>query len=101
MAKQQKFTFKTERPTGKWRSFEKSFHRIKFNGKKVGRIIDRTWEIRLMIVKTDYNDDKTLNCPWRWIVFKYKPTSLEDAKEWLNNNIQSIMLKYTLSPLEN
>lgn len=92
-----KFTFKTEKPTGKWKSFYPTTHYIKMNGHQVGIIGD---SIRFMVVKKDINEDGNSNCPWKWITLKYKPESLELAKIWLNENYDLINKSYTLYLLE-
>jgi len=65
-----KFTFKTEKPTGAYRSFFSENHYIKLNKKQVGAIADRTWKIRLMVFKDDINEDGNANCQWKWISLK-------------------------------
>ena len=98
--KNQKFTFKTERPTGKWKSFSATWYYIKLDGKEVGSIgEDKPHKIRLMVVKDDINSDGNPNCPWKWITLKKESETMDAAKEWLNNNIAEITTKWKLSPL--
>ncbi len=53
-----KFTFKTEKPTGKWKSFSNSNHYIKLNGKEVGTIAHETpFRLSFMVMKTDADKD--------------------------------------------
>ena len=91
------FTFKTVKPTGKWRSFENDQHLIKLDKKEVGRIdCDPPYKIRLAVVKTDINEDKNPNCTWKWIILKHQSSSLAEAKEFLNENFLSIIKQFPL-----
>lgn len=55
---------------------------------------DNKWSIRIMI-KKDQPDDNP-NCDWRWIGFRARFDEPEQAKQWLQDNIESIQKKYTL-----
>ncbi len=95
------FTFKTEKPTGKWKAFQSDQHYIKFKGKEVGEIgHEHPFTIRLMVIKDDINEDKNTNCKWKWIKLSKKSESLMEAKDFLNNKIDSIMEKYNLHLFE-
>ena len=97
MKKQMKFTFKTIKPTGRYRSFEANNHHIKLKRKQLGSIDDKfPHSIRLMVVKKDILEDGNPNCNWKWITLSKKSDSIKEAKEFLNNNIEGIMNKYTL-----
>lgn len=85
-----KFTFKANRPTGKYRSFFATTHDIKLKGEVVGEIDDNL-TIRLMILKKDINEDGNPNCKWKWVKLKKKSSTLEEAKEFLNSNIDKII----------
>jgi uncharacterized alpha/beta hydrolase family protein len=87
-------SFKTERPTGRYRSFDSSSHYIKLNKRKIGTIHPDTWQISLMVMKTDKITDDNRNCPWRWITLKRKSNSLEDAKAWIQTNISRLVENY-------
>jgi len=92
-----KFTFKTEKQTGKYRAFYTPWHIIKLKGKQVGNIEDQSWRIRFMI----YDDAlKGTNCEWKWITLKYVPTSLDDAKAFLIRKQIAIESKFKLHKLE-
>jgi hypothetical protein len=92
-----KFTFKTEKQTGKYRAFYVPFHYIKLDGKEVGNIDHDAWRIRLMI----YDEAlKGTNCEWKWILLKHVPVSLEEAKAFLIKNQIAIESKYKLHKLE-
>jgi hypothetical protein len=86
------FTFKTERATGKYRSFSPDRHVIKLNRKEVGLIEDKKpYKIRLAVIKKDIMEDKNPNCPWKWITLKHESESLDDAKKFLKENYDRIM----------
>lgn len=91
-----KFTFKTTKATGRYRSFFKDTHAIKLNKVEVGSIDDKTWRIRLMVIKTDMNEDGNPNCDWGWVVLKKESKSLQEAKDWLNEKFSAITDKYQL-----
>lgn len=92
-----KFTFKTEKQTGKYRAFYNPWHYIKLDGKQVGYIDHETLRIRLMI----YDDAlRGTNCEWKWIQLKHVPVSLEEAKAFLIRNQTAIESKYKLHKLE-
>jgi len=83
-----KFTFKTNKPTGKYHSFFETFHYIKLNGLQVGSIDDKApHKIRLMVILEDGNP----NCDWKWIKLKHESVSLQDAKDWVNVNFDKIL----------
>lgn len=100
-----KFTFKTERPTGSYSSFFPSQHDIKLKKKKVGMISDRQsknpWQIRLMIEKDEKHDDGNPNCSWMWISLRKQSNTLQEAKDFLNENIDNILKLYNLHYLDN
>lgn len=91
-----KFTFKTEQPTGSYRSFFPDVHYIKLNKKRVGSISDREWKIRLMVEKKDVLEDGNPNCDWQWISLKKQSKTLQEAKNFLNENIERILELYEL-----
>lgn len=97
-----KFTFKTEQPTGQWSSFYSPTHLIKYNKKVCGNLSgdnlasDRNVKIRLSIIKKDINEDNNPNCTWRWIQFKKVFTTLQEAKNWLNENREKIFSQFEL-----
>lgn len=94
------FTFKTENPTGAYRSFYPSSHYIKVKGKIVGQIEDRTWQIRIMVEKSSIMQDGNPNCTWSWVQLAKESTSLQDAKDWLKANYEKITTRYNLHKLE-
>ncbi len=92
-----KFTFKTEKPTGKYKSFSSPSHLIKLNKKEVGIIGDKSpYKIKLMVVKKDINEDGHPNCKWKWITLKKESKSLQEAKDFLNETIEAVMCAYEL-----
>jgi len=92
-----KFTFKTEKPTGRYKSFFTPSHYIKYKKNIVGSIDFNTpHRIRLMVIKNDINEDGNPNCEWKWISLKKESETLEEAKEFLNENIKSIFTKHKI-----
>lgn len=91
-----KFTFKTEKPTGRYKSFYTEIHYIKLNGKEVGTIDAEDFRIRLQVIKADIGEDGNRNCPWKWIKLAVKPESLESAKEYLNENFNAIKSSFNI-----
>jgi len=92
-----KFTFKTKKPTGKWRAFSSPFHYIKYKGKQCGRIEhDFPHKIRLTVIKDDINEDGNPNCSWKWVRIKIEFDSVQEAKIFLNENIEQIFERMNL-----
>ena len=95
-----KFTFKTEEPTGRYRSFYSANHYIKLNKKIVGQIVEKAlgkeWKVKLRIYKDSIHDDNNPNCEWIWITLVKSFSSLQDAKQFLNDNFDAIIEKYKL-----
>lgn len=90
-----KFTFKTNLPTGKWKSFGTTEHVVKLDGEGVGNIEDgKPFKVRLQVYKTAEDNAKpnaNLNCPWKWITLKHESESLDAAKAYLNENFERIL----------
>lgn len=100
MAKQ-KFTFKTDKPTGRYSSFFNEHHTIKIGGKNVGSIgHDHPFRIHLMVTKDDINSDGNPNCPWRRVALAKDSETLQAAKDFLNAHIEAIKSKFKLHPIE-
>ena len=92
-----KFTFKTKKATGRYRSFFHDYHIIKLKQKEVGSINDKyPHKIRLMVVKKDINEDGNANCKGKWITLKKESASLQDAKNFLNDMRDLILSKFEL-----
>ena len=95
------FTFKTNKPAGRYRSFFQDEHVIKHNKHDIGIIVcseynQPPFQIKLRIMKTAEITDNNPNCPWKWITFKNKFTTFDEAKEWLKKNHDGIIEKYIL-----
>jgi hypothetical protein len=89
-----KFTFKTKKSS---LYFGKDHIIIKLKGKQVGEIFnDFPFSIRLMVEKTDINEDGNPNCTWKWITLSKKLDTLDSAKEWINLVADEITKKFTL-----
>jgi len=85
------FTFKTNQPTGRYRSFDNPTHDIKLKGSVVGGIDHKSFKIRLCVIKADPMEDGSPNCKWKHCTLAYSPASLNDAKEYINTNIERIL----------
>lgn len=95
-----KFTFKTEEPTGNFKSFYRPMHLIKLNKKEVGTIApDKPHKIRLTVMKADINEDGNPNCEWKWITLAHKSETLKEAKDFINANADAILNKYHLKSM--
>ena len=99
MAKQKKFTFKTEKPTGLYRSFDKPTHHIKFKKHEIGHISDdKPHIIHFRVIKNAVDLAKpgnNKNCEWKWIHLKHESNSLQEAKDFLNTMIDKIFATFT------
>lgn len=91
------FTFKTEQPAGKWRSFHKPTYYIKLKKTEIGTIEpDAPHKIRLQVTKTDINEDGNPNCEWKWITLKKEFSSVDEAKLFLKEKFESITKQFNL-----
>ena len=92
-----KFTFKTEKSTGRYRSFYPDTHHIKLNKIECGLIADKKpYKIKLQVIKDDINKDGNTNCNWEWITLQKESETLEEAKNFLNENFEAINNKYKI-----
>ncbi len=96
-----KFTFKTTTGTGRFKSFHKYNTSIKYKKIEVGYIDGDNFNIRFQVVKKDIMEDGNPNCSWKWITLKHKPTSLDDAKTYCNDNIERIFSSFDIYIKEN
>lgn len=96
-----KFTFKTEKPTGKFRSFSNSQHYIKIKKNIIGKINENVRgtfangkiTIGFMVIKDGIIiKDNNNNCSWKWVFLKREFQSVQEAKDWLNseNNFNNL-----------
>lgn len=85
-----KFTFKTEKPTGRYRSFDVDTHHIKLKKKKVGYINDKfrsedgKFSISLAVSKAITPES---SAPFKWIKLKKEFDTLDEAKIFLNEPV--------------
>ena len=95
-----KFTFKTVKPTGLYRSFYNPYHYIKLKGKQCGLIKkdekDFLFRITFKVIKKDITEDDNPNCTWKWIKIKSTFEKLDEAKDWLNEKIDIIIKQFDL-----
>ncbi len=102
MATPKNFTFKTNKPTGKFAWTDNPNHYIKLEGKQIGSIDHETpHKIKLMVFKKDINEDGNPNCSWKWISLKHQSSSLDDAKKYLNDNFDAIIKQFSLRKSDN
>jgi hypothetical protein len=95
--KPKKFTFKTVKPTGSYSSFYPNHNYIKLNKIQVGTIKDKLpHRIKLMVIKEDINSDGNPNCKWEWVTLKREFNTIQEAKDFLNDNIDSMLEKFKL-----
>lgn len=91
------FTFKTEKPTGRFAWVWPPSHIIKYDKKEVGSIDNETpHKIRLRVFKTEEELLEKPNCVWKSVTLKKESTSVEEAKTFLKNNVENILSKYKL-----
>lgn len=92
-----KFTFKTEKTTGRYGSFYSDTHHIKLNKIECGSISDKKpYRIKLKVIKDDINKDGNPNCEWEWITLAKDSGTLTEAKEFLKANYKDIQEKYKI-----
>jgi hypothetical protein len=98
-----KFTFKTDHPTGQYRGFFPNTNHIKYNKINVGLIVGSSnynnigpYKIRLQVIKNDIMEDGNPNCNWKWITLKHESATVQEAKDFLNNNIDKILNTFEL-----
>ena len=82
------FTFKTEKPEGRYRSFFRTTHHIKLNKINVGQIDFRNgkWKVSFMLIKSDIMEDDNPNCVWMWKRLVPEFDNVEQAKSWVKVN---------------
>jgi hypothetical protein len=96
-----KFTFKTHKETGQYAWLYKPYHKVFLNRNEVGSINpEKPFLIRLMVMKKDILEDGNSNCEFKWITLKRESKTLDEAKTFLNNNIDAILKIYTLKIYE-
>lgn len=100
-----KFTFKKQkRETGlSGVGYPNPNTDIKFNKKVCGTICapnwqteDHKWRIRLAVMKPEGMSE---NCDWKWISFKARFDTEQQAREWLQQNVDSLLKKYQFHDL--
>lgn len=89
-----KLTFKTEKSTGRYRSFFPDTHYIKLDKKECGQITDTApHSIMLSIQKECTKEDPA---PFKNVYLKKKFDSVQAAKDFLIEKIDAINLQYSL-----
>jgi hypothetical protein len=89
-----RFTFKTEKSTGRFSSFYPDVHHIKLNKIECGYITDK----KPHLIKLQVLNERpgNLNCKWRWVTLVAEFWTLEEVKAFLNANFEMINKKYTI-----
>ena len=99
-----KFTFKKERPTGRYSSFDAISYHIKLKRKRCGVFYDNirtVSKIYLSVEKTEEINDNNPNCSWMNISLKKKFKTVEETKKFLIDNTEKINKKYKLHFFDN
>ncbi len=88
-----KFTFKTSRPTGRYRSFYPDTHYIKIGKAIIGMIGDKPpHRIKLKVIK----DIIEGNCDWKWITLAAEFESVDAAKIFMADKFEAVNKQFKL-----
>lgn len=86
-----KFTFKANKPEGRYRSFFSTSHVVKVKGKEVGLISEDPkefkWKIQLMVEE---------GTSFKWVTLKARFDNVPLAKEFLNGKSEQIFKQFKL-----
>jgi hypothetical protein len=91
------FTFKKVILTGRYRSFEAESHDIKLKRRLVGHIklAPDAGQFKIMLaVKKERTEESP--CNFKWITFKARFNSAEEARQWLKARNSILQEKYDL-----
>lgn len=95
-----KITYKKDYPTGKYRSFSSKSIDIKLNSKKFATIGEKSvhdrsdrknWGIQICVT-----NDRASNCKWKWVFVKTRFDTPEEAKVFIESNIEKIYNSFPL-----
>lgn len=96
-----RFTFKEEKATGKFKSFEMRYFTIKLEKKKVGNIREQQYykdgerySVSLAVKETNNK------CGFKWIVLLKKFNDPSEAKEYLNSKCDNLIKQFDLFKFE-
>jgi hypothetical protein len=93
-----KITFKTKRPVGRWKYFDHENHYIKLDGIEVGSIDYKPpYYIMLRVIKKESSKSINSSCKWKWIILKKESKNIEEAKQYLKDNLKSISKKWKIT----
>jgi hypothetical protein len=53
-------------------------------------------DIRFKVRKKDIMEDNNPNCEWKWVTLKYKPSSFQEAKDFLIKFSEDIQKQFNL-----
>jgi hypothetical protein len=100
ITKAKKFTFKVNRPTGKYKSFSNTYVEIKLDGCVVGSFsesaINNSSVIAFHVIKEDILEDGNPNCIWKSRFIKNPNNKIKDTQKFLNENFHIIIEKFNL-----
>jgi hypothetical protein len=54
------------------------------------------WTVGLMIIKADIMEDDNPNCPWRWAWMKTQFKDDVEAKAWIKENWEMLLMRYDI-----
>lgn len=102
-----KFTFKENKATGRYRSFETESHEIKIKKQVVGSINElagKAWnntpdeDVGKFVIRLAIKKEKTpeVPCDFKWITLKKRFNTATEAKEMLQAVADKIIEKYDL-----
>lgn len=96
-----KFTFKTEKSTGRYRSFYPDSHYIKIKGVTVGMIEDKDWhKVSIKVLKDEERTDNNPNKDWMWVKLAREFESVAAAKTWLTENTDKLFRQFKIKTTE-
>jgi len=96
-----KFTFRKDIPEGAYRSFQLEIHEIKLNKKIVG-YISKGKSISGFGISLAIKQLRTEQTPaaFKWVRLKKRFEKAEEARVFLNDHIDKIIVKYDLHQFE-
>lgn len=101
-----KITFKKYNHTGRYASFEPDTWDIKYKRKVFGHIseagyhrnvaFNERYSVSISVYKTAEELQVDSACDWKWLKFKQKFASGEDAKAWIQQNAAKIFEQFNI-----
>lgn len=76
---------------------------MKLNKRRFGTIYapnwqtpDGKWSISIMVKKENLYEDDNPNCSWKWVTAKQRFDGEDDARKWIQENIEFVLQSYLL-----